>query len=53
MPTIVFTLTHLAPRIENLTDYAAGILVIQRAGQKQNIWIHPADHAALLPLLSH
>lgn len=52
MTPITFTLTILAPRIENLADYATGLLVIQRAGTTQNIWIHPQDHAALLPLIT-
>ena len=52
MPPIIFTITILAPRIGNLTDYATGLLVIQRNGIPQNIWIHPQDHAALLPLIT-
>jgi hypothetical protein len=52
MSPIIFTLTILAPRVENLTDYAAGLLVIQRNRIPQNIWIHPQDHAALLPLIT-
>jgi hypothetical protein len=52
MSTIVFTLTRLAPRIESIADYAAGLLAIQRHGITQNIWIHPDDHKLISPLIT-
>ncbi len=52
MTPITFTITRLAPRIDNLSDYAAGLAAIQRNGIPQNIWIHPEDHKAICPLLT-
>lgn len=52
MTSLIFTISRNIPRIDNLADYAAGLLAIQRHGIPQNIWIHPDDHKLITPLLA-
>lgn len=47
MPSLIFTITILAPRVDHLDYFAAGLAAIQRQGIPQNIWIHPEDHKLL------
>jgi hypothetical protein len=43
MPTIHLIPCQFSPRVDNIADFAAGLLAIQRHGIAQTMHIHPAD----------
>jgi hypothetical protein len=52
MPTIRLIPCILCPRIDQLADYIAGLLAIQRHGIPQTVNVHPADLALIAPQIS-
>jgi len=51
LTTLIIIPCVLTPRIDNLADYAAGLLAIQRQGTPQTVRVHPADRALLVAIL--
>jgi hypothetical protein len=51
MTTLKLIPSYLTPRIDNIADYAAGLLAIQRHGIAQTVHIHPADILLIAALI--